>query len=54
MPDGEILMPGEPEARARIAKLRDGIELDDKTWSQIVAASRSLGVAVTVAEGHDS
>ncbi len=54
MPDGEILMPGEPEARSRIAKLRNGIELDDKTWSQIVAASRSLGVAISVAEGLES
>jgi hydroxycarboxylate dehydrogenase B len=46
MPDGEILMPGEPEARTRFRRVRDGIELDGTTWSQIVATSRSLGVAV--------
>ena len=46
MPDGEILMPGEPEARLRSRKLRDGIEIDDTTWSQFVATAESLGVAI--------
>jgi hydroxycarboxylate dehydrogenase B len=45
-PDGEILMPGEPEARARAQRLRDGIGIDDTTWGQIVATSESLGVPV--------
>jgi hydroxycarboxylate dehydrogenase B len=45
-PDGEILMPGEPEARSRARKLREGIELDPTTWSQIVATGESLGVTV--------
>ena len=45
-PDGEILMPGEPEARTRARKLRDGIEIDDTTWGQIVATGESLGVSV--------
>ena len=44
MPDGEILMPGEPEARTRARKLREGIEIDDTTWGQIVATGESLGV----------
>ncbi len=43
-PDGEILIPGEPEARTRARKMRDGIEIDAMTWSQIVATARSLGV----------
>ena len=43
-PDGEILMPGEPEARTRARKLREGIEIDDTTWGQIVATGESLGV----------
>ncbi len=43
-PDGEILMPGEPEARTRARRLRDGIEIDDTTWGQIVAVGESLGV----------
>jgi hydroxycarboxylate dehydrogenase B len=45
-PDGEILMPGEPEARTRLKRLRDGIEIDDTTWGQIVATGESLGIAV--------
>ncbi len=43
---GEILMPGEPEARCRSRKLRDGIEIDETTWSQIVATGASLGVTI--------
>jgi hydroxycarboxylate dehydrogenase B len=46
MPDGEILMPGEPEARSRARRLRDGIEIDDATWSQLAATGESLGVSV--------
>ena len=48
MPDGEILMPGEPEARNRARKLRDGIEIDETTWGQLVATGESLGVSVTL------
>jgi hydroxycarboxylate dehydrogenase B len=45
-PDGEILMPGEPEARSRARKLRDGIEIDLTTWRQIAATAKSLGVPI--------
>lgn len=45
-PDGEILMPGEPEARSRARNLREGIELDPTTWGQIVATCESLGLDV--------
>jgi len=45
-PDGEILMPGEPEARTRARRSRAGIEVDDTTWGQIVATAESLGVPV--------
>jgi len=45
-PGGEILMPGEPEARTRAKRLRDGIEIDDTTWSEIVATGTTLGVAL--------
>jgi hydroxycarboxylate dehydrogenase B len=49
-PDGEILMPGEPEARTRTRNLREGIEIDETTWGQIVATGQSLGVvSVTMA-----
>jgi uncharacterized oxidoreductase len=43
-PDGEILMPGEPEARSRARKVREGIAIDDTTWAQIVATAGSLGI----------
>ena len=42
--DGEILLPGEPERRTKAARMRNGIELDDVTWTQICATCRSLGV----------
>jgi uncharacterized oxidoreductase len=45
-PGGEILMPGEPEARSRARKLREGIEIDLTTWGQIVTTAESLGVPV--------
>jgi uncharacterized oxidoreductase len=44
-PGGEILMPGEPEERWRAARTKNGIELDANTWSQILAAADSLGLA---------
>ncbi len=47
-PDGEILMPGEPEARSCARKLRDGIEIDETTWGQIVATGKTLGVTIAI------
>jgi uncharacterized oxidoreductase len=47
-PGGEILMPGEPEARSRLRKTRDGIELDEKTWGQIAATAASLGISADI------
>ena len=44
-PGGEILMPGEIEQRTKARRLRDGIEVDDVTWSQIAAVRRTLGLA---------
>lgn len=41
-PDGEILMPGEPEQRTRRQRLREGIPLDETTWGQIQDVARSL------------
>jgi len=43
-PEGEILMPGEIEARTRIQRMSDGITLDDVTWAQICATARHLDV----------
>jgi uncharacterized oxidoreductase len=43
-PGGEILVPGEPEARTRERRLRNGIELDEMTWCQITDACRAHGI----------
>jgi uncharacterized oxidoreductase len=44
--DGEILMPGEIEERTKAVRLREGIDLDETTLSQIVETAQALGVAV--------
>jgi uncharacterized oxidoreductase len=43
-PGGEILMPGEIEERTKAMRLRDGIDIDATTWSQITAAAQSVGL----------
>jgi LDH2 family malate/lactate/ureidoglycolate dehydrogenase len=40
----EVLLPGEPEARARDQRLREGIPLPDDTWNAICALAREQGV----------
>jgi len=44
----EVLMPGEPEARSAESRQRNGIPLDDNTWSQIVEAAEKLDVSPMV------
>jgi uncharacterized oxidoreductase len=41
----EVLLPGEPEARAREKRLREGIPLPDDTWKAIRAVAHDLGIA---------
>ncbi|MFO1082598.1 MAG: malate/lactate/ureidoglycolate dehydrogenase [Reyranellaceae bacterium] len=41
---GEILVPGEPEARMRAQRLADGVPLPDDTWAAIVETARSVGL----------
>ncbi len=43
-PGGEVLVPGEKEARTRAERLANGIPLQLDTWTSIVATARSLGV----------
>jgi len=43
-PNGDILMPGEIEERTRAKRMRDGIDLDEMTWSQIVETAKSVGL----------
>lgn len=39
-----VLTPGDKERAMRAARGRDGIPLDDETWSQIAAAARRYGI----------
>jgi len=41
----EILLPGEPEQRARERRLADGVPIDDRSLADIRAAIASLGVS---------
>lgn len=44
-PEGEVLIPGEPEARTRADRLANGVPLPDDTWNALVAVAREVGVA---------
>ena len=43
-PGGEVVIPGEPEERARAARLAGGIPLQARTWEAIIATARDLGL----------
>ena len=44
--EGEtVMVPGDPERRSRAARLRDGIPVDDKTWSDLIACAGASGLA---------
>ena len=43
----EVFLPGEPEYRTRIARLRDGLDIDAETVRQIVEVGQAVGVDVT-------
>ena len=45
-PGGEVLVPGEKEARTRQARLRDGIPLQGGTWAALQATAAKLGVGL--------
>ncbi|MCE9532591.1 MAG: malate/lactate/ureidoglycolate dehydrogenase [Planctomycetes bacterium] len=42
--DGQILMPGEIEDRTKAARLRDGIEIDEMTWGQLLETAKLVGL----------
>ncbi len=46
--EGEVLYPGEIEARRRTERLANGIDLPEATWSEISACAERLGLAVDV------
>lgn len=43
-PGGEVLVPGEPEARYCAARLKGGIPLQPDTWAALVETARELSV----------
>jgi uncharacterized oxidoreductase len=40
----EVLVPGEPERRRRAERLAGGVEIDERSWADIVAAAKDAGV----------
>jgi len=45
-PGGAVMIAGDPERAARVARERDGIDVDDNTWAAIVEAGRKVGCLV--------
>ena len=43
-PDGEVLVPGEPEQRTREQRLKEGLPFADDAWAVIVSSGESVGV----------
>ncbi len=41
-----MLLPGEPEGRARAERERDGIVLPEQTWDEIRALAAELNVSL--------
>ncbi len=44
-PGGEVLVPGEPEARTRAERLAHGVPLQVETWERLLALAEELRVA---------
>jgi uncharacterized oxidoreductase len=49
-PGAPVLVPGDPERRAREERLREGIAVDGTTWGEILAAGEQVGLARADAE----
>ena len=49
-PGGEVLLPGEPEERARRERMEKGVPLPDDVWRSIVEAARAIGVPQALIE----
>lgn len=45
-PGGEVLLPGEPELRARAERMRTGLPIAEATWDGILAVAHTVGVAI--------
>ncbi len=49
IPGQPVLLPGEVERMTRARRTADGIAIDDKTWTDLVAAAESVGIAAATA-----
>jgi len=49
-PGGEVLIPGETEARNRADRTKNGVPLQDDTWAAIQAAAKSVGAEITTTQ----
>jgi len=47
-PGGEVLAPGEPEARLRAERLKNGVPLQPDTWASIVQTAERLGLKAPI------
>ncbi len=45
MPEGLVLLPGDPERRSRERRLREGIPVEEATWAQLMEAAATVGLA---------
>ena len=45
VPGHELLLPGEPERRARATRMAQGVPLPEETWASIATAARGVGVS---------
>lgn len=43
--EGDVMVPGDPERRHRATRARDGIPVDDKTWSDVLLCAERSGIA---------
>ena len=43
-PGGEVLLPGEPERRAKAERATAGIPVDPTTWDHIMTAAEEVGL----------
>ena len=44
----EVLLPGEPEERMAAERLRNGIPIDDNTWTQLTEAAEKVGISINL------
>jgi uncharacterized oxidoreductase len=49
-PGEPVLAPGDVERRNRASRLANGVPIDDKTWTDLIAAAASVGIDAPKAE----